>query len=348
MSWPVAFRVDADGAMGAGHLMRCLSLAHACKRQDGEPIFFTATTASGLLNRVRDAGFELVQIEPDAPDLGVRAVGVWASANKRSWAVLDGYQFEGAYQLTIAQAGARLMVIDDYVRLPRYHTQIMLDQNLGSEGRRYSTSPDCRVLLGPRYALLAPGYVEADVGGRTYPERASRLLITLGAADPANVTSLVLSALSDLDMAGVDVTVVIGGANERRDEVSRLAEANEFTVLEDATNMHELMADADIAITAAGTTSWEACRMGVPNITITVADNQRDIATALSDAGMAVGLGWHDDLSKDDVRAAVISLTEDHEERARMGHAGMELVDGRGAERVVDAMLEPTASQERA
>jgi UDP-2,4-diacetamido-2,4,6-trideoxy-beta-L-altropyranose hydrolase len=340
MSWPVAFRVDADAAMGAGHFMRCLSLAHACRAQGGEPVFFSATPTQGLIDRVQDAGYELVQIETDAPDLGVRAICVWASNNKRSWVVLDGYQFNGAYQLAVAQAGARLMVIDDSLRLPRYHADLMLDQNLGSEDRRYPVATTSRVLLGPRYALLAPGFVEADSDGRTYPDRARKLLITLGASDSVDATSKVLSALVSIDMSESFIKVVIGGANQRRAEVRRLAEDSGYRVVEDATDMPSLMADADLAITAAGSTSWEVCRMGLPAITITLADNQRDIAAALSGASISVDLGWHNDVTADGIQDAVTRLISDQKARERMGTTGQKLVDGQGASRVVNAMIE--------
>jgi UDP-2,4-diacetamido-2,4,6-trideoxy-beta-L-altropyranose hydrolase len=340
MSWPVAFRVDADSAMGAGHFMRCLSLAHACRAQGGEPVFFSSTPTSGLIDRVRDAGFELVAIEPNAPDLGVRSICIWASNNKRSWVVLDGYQFNGAYQLAVAQAGARLMVIDDFLRLPRYHAELMLDQNLGSEDRSYPVASTCRVLLGPRYSLLAPGFVEVDSRRRTYPNDARKLLITLGASDPVDATSKVLSALTNVDLSEVVVTVVIGGANQRRAAVRRSAESSGYRVVEDATDMTSLMADADLAITAAGSTSWEVCRMGLPAITITLAENQRDIASTLANAGVSVDLGWHDDVTADAVEVAVTRLIGDQEGREHMGTTGQKLVDGQGASRVVDAMVE--------
>ena len=359
MSWPIAFRVDADGTMGAGHLMRCLSLAEACRAKGGEPVFFTATAAEGLVERVHAAGFGIVQIEPDAPDRGVRAVCVWASANKRSWVVLDGYQFNGAYQLAVAQAGARLLVIDDHVRLPRYHSDLVLDQNLGSEERRYPVSPGCRVLLGPRYALLAPGFSDAAVNARTPPERALRVLVTLGGADPDDAKSLIISGLNpavspvssgpggstDEFPHDLEVTVVIGAVNRRRDEVREHAERSGFRVVENTTNMPGLMAEADMAVIAAGSTSWEVCRMGLPTITITLADNQREIAAALADAGVAISLGWHEQVTGDAVRREVLRLLDDSATRERMCETGRELVDGRGAARVVDAMLGPATAE---
>jgi UDP-2,4-diacetamido-2,4,6-trideoxy-beta-L-altropyranose hydrolase len=81
--------------------------------------------------------------------------------------------------------------------------------------------------------------------------------------------------------------------------------------------------------------------MGLPAITITLADNQRDIASALSDAGVSVDLGWYDDVTAEAVEASVTRLIGDQEGRERMGTTGQKLVDGRGASRVVDAMIEP-------
>jgi spore coat polysaccharide biosynthesis predicted glycosyltransferase SpsG len=59
-------------------------------------------------------------------------------------------------------------------------------------------------------------------------------------------------------------------------------------VLVGVNNMAQLMADSDLAIGAAGSTSWERCCLGLPTIQVVLAENQKLIAQALVNAGAAM------------------------------------------------------------
>ena len=56
----------------------------------------------------------------------------------------------------------------------------------------------------------------------------------------------------------------------------------------DSTRMAELMSQADLAIGASGSTSWERCALGLPAIIYVIADNQMAIASALESAEAAI------------------------------------------------------------
>lgn len=341
ISW-AAFRADADPDIGIGHLVRCLSLAQAWQARGGRAAFLTSITDPGLLTRI-ELVTGLIRIPgryPATPDLA--ATAKWAAEHPQAWMVVDGYGFDGEYHSGLRDAGARVLAVDDWVRLDRYHCDMLLDQNFGAEERSYPVDGDCTVLRGPRYALLAPEFKAARAAGPEPPvEGRVRLLVTMGGADTQNQTPKVLDALSSLDEPGLEVTVVIGAANRRAAQIRRrIGQLPGCRLVQDVPVMAGLMAWADIAVSASGATCWELACMGVPSVLIALAENQRPNAEALDEAGVFVNMGCYEDVSVDDIARAVGSLIRDPATRARMSERAQRLVDGRGAERVVAEMTE--------
>ncbi len=102
--------------------------------------------------------------------------------------------------------------------------------------------------------------------------------------------------------------------------------------------MAELMARADIAFGAAGTTTWERCCVGLPSIMAVLAPNQREIADGVSSEGAALLAGQASDIDVRRLANAYNQLKDDAALRASMSAQGMKLVDGLGCERVAEAM----------
>ena len=99
--------------------------------------------------------------------------------------------------------------------------------------------------------------------------------------------------------------------------------------------MADLMDEADLAIGAASSASWERCTLGLPALLVTLADNQVAAERLLVEAGAAVSIGWHDAVSAADIERAVRALRADPARVAAMSVAAAGVTDGRGTERVV-------------
>ena len=98
------------------------------------------------------------------------------------------------------------------------------------------------------------------------------------------------------------------------------------------------MADADVAISAAGITCWEMCLLGLPAVLIDVAENQTPVAHELERQGVAIHAGSRRQVTPEDIAARLKLLLAAPERRAAMSERGRKLVDGCGAERVVSTM----------
>ena len=166
------------------------------------------------------------------------------------------------------------------------------------------------------------------------------MLVTLGGSDPENVTADVIRALEVTAIDKLEVKVIAGGDNPHIESLERAASQSktDISLLKNVTNMPELMAWADVAISGAGSTCWEMCLLGLPAIVIDLAENQRTVARELDRRGAAIHLGGADDALPKQIANKLACLLGSIETRTTLSTRARELVDGKGAERVVCAM----------
>jgi len=256
------------------------------------------------------------------------------------WVVIDGYHFGTEYQHAIKDTGIRLLVIDDYVHAGHYAADLVLNQNIYADDSLYSRrSQNTSLLLGTQYALLRREFLRWRGWQREISEIARKIVVTLGGGDPDNVTLSVVQALRKIDNSDLEVQILFGPANTNlaglRNEIS---DRPNYRLITNATNVPDLMAWADIAVAAGGSTCWELAFMGLPSLLVVVADNQRAVAENLANLGVSQNMGWHADVSEEKWFRAIREFTINHTCREAMRDKGRCLVDGLGAARVAAEM----------
>jgi UDP-2,4-diacetamido-2,4,6-trideoxy-beta-L-altropyranose hydrolase len=335
-------RADASVAMGTGHVMRMIALAQAWKQSGGNAVFVSANITPPLEQKIWDEGFGIENITNVPGGLGDltatrAAVSAHAAGGDSVSVALDGYQFDGSFQSGLKEAGCRLLVVDDYGHADSYHADFVLNQNISARDALYARKNwGTELLLGPRFALLRREFLDNRGAERTIPERATKLLVSLGGADADNVTKKVIEALAG---SGLEVKVAVGGSNPHLESLREAAQAataggTRVDLAVNANNMPELMHWADMAIAAGGSTCWELAFSGLPSMFIILADNQEQNARELERQGFGLCLGRHTDLTGGPLRDAVDRLAGEAACRAAFALRGKELVDGLGAQRV--------------
>jgi len=334
-------RCDASISIATGHAMRCLALAQAWQDAGGDVIFAMAESTSAVEQRIVAEKMKVARVarEPGSLNDAENTLEI-ARQHAVRWIVVDGYAFGAEYQARLHEAGFKLLLVDDDGRGASYVAEIVLNQNpQATEALYRPRGPSTKLLLGPEYVLLRREFAAWRHWERKIHAPACKLLVTMGGSDPENVTLRVVETL--MSVRSFAVQIVVGGSNPHLAHLRARLEAcgPGLRLVHDASEMAELMAWADVAISAAGTAAWEMAFMGLPSLLIVLAENQERIASALSDAGAALNLGRAQDLRSEDIRDRLNSVTASKEILRKMSTSGRALIDVRGAERVLAAML---------
>jgi UDP-2,4-diacetamido-2,4,6-trideoxy-beta-L-altropyranose hydrolase len=340
-------RADASSSRGIGHVMRCLALGQAWRRRSGQVMLASVELPNGLRGRLKAEGFAEAQVTVEAGSINdARETARLARAWGAGWVVLDGYHFSDSYQAWIKEAGLRLLVLDDFGHASHTKADLLLNQNLHARDELYANRlPHTRLLLGTRYALLREEFLCCPDREREIAAKGEKVLVTLGGSDAENVTLNVVKALGWLRDRTLEVIVVVGAGNPHLSTL-RHAIAADFKrtrLVANVTDMQALMRWADVAVSGGGSTSWELAFMGLPALTLVLADNQEELAAGLAQHGVSHNLGWHSRVTEQDLAAALGALLDDFTGRCAMSACGRRLVDGRGADRVATLMAEMRA-----
>jgi UDP-2,4-diacetamido-2,4,6-trideoxy-beta-L-altropyranose hydrolase len=350
----LCLRADARPDVGIGHLMRCLALAQAWQDRGGSASFVTATASPALLKRLDSEGFAVhrLQAEP-ASAADAAETDTVASGRGAAWVVVDGYLFGPGYLQGLIKDDRQLMVIDDQATQDFAAARLIVNPNVQATPKLYAGSNGGeRVLAGSRFALLRREF-QANVTERksttkqTRPDADRRnlpghVVITMGGSDPPNATGRMLEILSGFGDRRLKLSVILGPANTHRERLEPVLAAlrgkHDVELLVDPPDLVAVLARADLAVSAAGTTCWELASLGVPLAIVVLADNQLAGAEALAQRGMAVLLGWHEELNASAVLQQLRSLLQQPELLRRLSNDARSLIDGRGAGRVAERM----------
>lgn len=305
------FWCDSRANIGLGHVVRCLALAQWAARRGEASRFVVPQMWSGLERFVANYDFEF-EVAETPPLVGRNDV-----------LVIDGYDFV----IDVAGTEARTVLIDDLGdRDPA--VDVVVNPNIYAPDLAYSAD---LTLLGSNFTLLRPEFVDARQTVPPVQRDVERIFVMLGGVDPTNETHRVLAALERAEFSGrVDLVTA-------RDDVGTVSPAGfELVIHRSIASPAPLMQAADLAICAAGGSTWELACIGVPAIQIVVADNQRMIGDWLRKHDAAIVL----DAPADDVLLdeALLQLS-DLDTRLSMRARARLLVDGLGASRVLDTIL---------
>lgn len=323
------FRCDASVEVGIGHAMRSLAFAETLRWAGWSCMFAMnreATTVAPALLRC-DIELEVADSE-EAIDL-----------NGARLAVVDSYKLDADFERCIREQGAAVIAFDDLANR-KHDCEVLVDPTPGRSGDEYAdfVPADCRVLVGAKYAIIADRWLSHRHATRSRLRAArpvDRIIVSMGGTDPFDATRRVLAGIA---ASGVKahVDVVIGAGTPHRAQLTDLAGPS-LTVHVDHPDVAALAAEADLAIGAAGTSSFERAVLGLPAILIPLASNQYSVAAAFSAARAADVAPAESINDAETFGARIAALADDANRRTVMSQRAATLTDGRGRLRLLAA-----------
>lgn len=366
----VIFRVDASFEIGNGHVMRCLTLAITLKRYGAQCNFICRDLPGNLIDLIRGRGFNVDALPAPLvhfPNVSMQTKGdidysLWLGVDSETdWAqtlmalkgehpdclVVDHYSLNKSWESAARDSCHKLIVIDDLV--DRFHDcDILINQNFGTTKLEYEglVPSDCKVLAGEKYALLRREFSEfrsLSLLRRGIPF-VRNILITMGGVDQKNITTLVLRVIESCNFPGdIKFTVVMGPNAPWLEDVRNIVDRMNKSVCirVNVENMAGLMAESDLVIAAAGSTTWELCCLGVPAILIVLADNQRATANRLQQELISMIMEITPNF-EDELGRCIEHIINNVSAQISLSKKSRKIIDGLGSFRVASAISDRT------
>lgn len=355
----VVFRADASYRIGAGHVIRCLTLADILAERGARSCFICRELPESLAARIRSRGHELIQLPTTSAasadlDGAIQAGRLETTQQEDArqtrdalrgrrcdWLIVDHYAMDYRWEQALREDALAILVIDDLADR-RHDCDLLLDQNYyANSAARYEglLTPHAHRLLGPTYALVRPEFAAARANSEL--ARLDRLFVSLGANDPFRICMKVVDSLRRLAPEGLGADIVVGTDDSAHNEIS--AHTNGLPGIRVhgfVDGIAAIMARCTMAVGAGGSSTWERCAVGLPSIVFVTADNQRQMAQDLAQIDVIELLGEAADASTASLTDAIADLLHQPARRARMRLDAMNLVDGQGAYRVTERIVE--------
>lgn len=342
----IVFRADANEKVATGHLMRCMTIAEACREQGAECEFWLAEDKE--TGRIRDAGFPYRilgshwdDLEKELPILKKQLDDLDRQRKKITYLVADSYQ---ATQYYLEKLNERIPVlyIDD-MRTQIYPVKAVLQyipvREKETLKKKDVAQQNATVYLrGFRYAPLRKEFLNS-----CRSQRGKSILITTGGTDTYNIAGRLLQELWNRDIfKGYRFHVIIGNMNSHEAELRRLSQRDmRICIHKNISNISDYMHRCELAVSASGTTLLELCACGIPTICFSFADNQMEFAASMDRYGAMCYVG--DAREEKNIESIIcmqlIELAEQENLQKKQIACMETLVDGKGAERIAKFLI---------
>lgn len=355
----VIFRVDANTNIGMGHVMRCLSIADEFSKMECAVRFVIST--DDVLDLINNRGYEAIVLHSDYLLMDKEK---WLFELEADIIIVDSYYVTASFlsniQHYLKRVGGKLIYIDDVFLFP-YPVDMLINYNAYGTASIYNQLYEGRktpsLILGPTYAPLRSMF--QNIPRTNQKKKVMNVLFSTGGTDNIHLTLSLIKAIQSgvLDRMGYTYHFLLGTMNADKDLLNELADGDCRIVLhENIKDMRSLIQSVDLVVSAAGSTLYEVAACGVPLVTYSFADNQVSGAEAFGRLGLAMNVGdlrkkefvdstrcrfldTLDDLAVERILGAVETIADDYNRRCEMGNLMQEMIDGFGAARIAQKII---------
>lgn len=330
--------------------MRCLTLADELYAKFCDITFISRDLPGNLFSLLDTKAYRVCKLAVPSDnetlywqeDAEGTSSCIEASGKQADWVVVDHYELDKRWESSLREHTNKIMVIDDLANRT-HNCDLLLDQNyyMNMECRYENLVPvRCQKFLGPQYLLLRNEFEKAITKQEKRNGSVKRIIMFFGGSDASHETLKALEALYLLKENNIRFDIVVGQSNGDYRKIKNLVENMPAVSFHcQINNMAELMIQADLAVIAAGGSTWETCYLSLPTITVMAAQNQFEAISSLEKEGVLWNLGWYYEVTSQDIADAIEKACLSPDKLIDMGKRAKQLVgSSRGLTKILDAM----------
>lgn len=330
--WLFHFRIGKDSnknnAHGLGHAKRCLSIAKKAKKkglnfkiissnnQKAERFF-----KSENIEYFREENLEKIlstyKFSVIVSDINYPEAELYNKYKKYCKTVCLAPRGQGKY---LADLAIKDVLFND--ENPKFHTY---NKNIFS-GLKY-------VVTNDRYKII-----KDKISKKLIKKNKNSLVIFMGGVDNENITNQILKNLSSISKKTL-INVIIGSLNSNIDSIKKTIIKSQFEIklYINPSNFYEIIASSQLGIFGAGITSYESAGLGTPPLNISISDFHFKRSLEMENLKIGVFLGDYENFNTNFSDRINYLLNKENFEI--LINNGTKLIDGNGADRVVEKIL---------
>ncbi|MDV7339017.1 UDP-2,4-diacetamido-2,4,6-trideoxy-beta-L-altropyranose hydrolase [Terasakiella sp. A23] len=330
---------EASKTLGLGHAVRCLNLAREYFANGYKINLLISEETANTIKNILPAKINIIAFNPATDD--AEAI----SFSSQAIFIYDNYDLDATFSKQLRPYVGKILAIDDLANR-KHDCDYLLDQTVGSTSERYKNlvPQNCKMLLGPDFALLDPSYAlarEAQIQRlQSVAQNKKKVVITMGGTDPNNVTTLLLKHLPKVNNIS-SFEIIVGGSNPHLEDIKKSANQNpnKVNLHHNVSPLTQLMCQCDIAIGAGGVSALERCVLGLPSLMVEIADNQHYMINEIERAGAGINLGKPDQITETALTNAIQQITDENTFK-KTSKAASALCNGKGVQRTIQTLTE--------
>ena len=328
----IIFRVEATPELGLGHLMRCLALAEKFKGSISNVAITFITSTNMVGEQVKSYDYKLINLPLSKNMTG--EIKYYEKYLKKAMFITDIPNISEDYLKTLRKKACLVVSIDDGSDTI-FCSDILINPNLSPKiNHKYSS--ETQYYSGAKYVILKKAFGKYAVKKQIKREVKS-LFVCFGGSDRNNITQRVANTIQNMD---INILIVVGIMYPYYNElVKDIKEYSNIQIKRNVHNMDELIYDADLAVISGGTLLYETSAVRTPAIVICQNREQNKESEFFAENNAAINLGMFDNINEDTARNTIVKLILDYDKRELLSKNAEQLIDGRGADRIVNIIL---------
>lgn len=329
-------RADMNDMIATGHMMRCLSIADAVAQLGRSTTFILADDQAVELIQERGHKTVVLHSQWDNMDAELDTLQKVIEELRITTMLIDSYMVTHKYLRVLSKLVMTIYLDDLNAFFYPVHALICYAVYWKKFCYRQNYR-QAKLLLGLSYVPLREVFCNCEK--KVIKTETENLLILSGGADNFNILERILQKIERNKYRSI--FVICGKYFEEYERLCSQYRSDEQIHFHKAVqNIKEYMKQADMAVSAGGTSLYELCACGTPTVSYSFADNQMDNVRTFQEEGV---IDYAGDVRDADIFENINRILNlyfhDSALREERSKRMQKLVDGKGAERIAEALI---------
>lgn len=343
----VYFIVCANNKIGFGHLSRCLNIAKEFAIRNINSFFFLFDSDSTTQDLIASSGFNTFMLTENESRNPNNYLQIIEDKSFKNTLIITDSDIPGFYaESFISPLRNKGIKIASFVISDSHpvFSDFLINTNLIAESLNFKLQDKCKLLLGPQYFVFNEGFRELEPKSKTKTSHPGNILVVFGSADPSGLTEKVLEELIPYSDKIGQVTTILGRYNKKADDIIEKVKNGsyrfEVNIFRNTPRIHELMLEADLAITSPGLTFWELSLLNIPSFLISSSFREIPICNFLEQKKYASLIGHFNDSDlSEKLKKSFLLLFKSSQFEQENFNQMRKMINPNGVKKLVDDLL---------